>query len=629
MICQRCGTEFNNRDGICPRCDYGRPKPKKNLPKWLGWVIALGSVALVACVGLVLYLSVYFDSDWMHGSWEGSSLAISFNTEEETFILSNGENVISGTFTANKDTFGLMAEDGSIYTYRYERVNATKMKLMFSQNNETMKITVTKEDDAWDEVANPDEGTKDPENAGSETNEPSDSGSETDTQKPITDSKPNQVPDTTTPNNGNNTTTQKPSTNTGTSTGNGSTGTNTSTTVLDESKLELPRLYISTENGAEIQSRDTYLNATVSMSGAGKHDLGATLAGIRGRGNSTWLHFDKKPYRLKFNKKVDLLGMGANKDWVLLANAFDETMMRYYLAFSLAHELELEYTSEFQFVNLFLNGEYRGVYLVCEQIEEGESRVDVNTSKTGEVDTGYLIECIGNSTKEEEERYFLAEKVNGNRLYPTAKEFRFYIKSPEPEECTDAQYEFIKNYITEVNEAIFEKDWNRIRQLVDVETAAKMFVLDEVMLNNDMGYCFYLYKKKGEKLCFGPMWDYDQSCGGSSWGGPTYEGWETGTTHEWYMALMEIPEFESLVKKTYNSHKKFIRNMPKLVDETIKEYQYDFDMNNELWEDLFGDPKKWRRMKELIALKTYDEHVDYLKTWLNNRIEWMEDELGI
>ncbi len=144
MICQRCGTEFENEDSICPRCDYGRPKAKKQLPQWAWWLIIVGAVLAIAGSVLVWYLNFYFSDDWMDGSWESKSLAISFDAEEDHFILANGETVVSGEFTANKDSFTLTTEEGTIYVYRYERVNANKMKLMFSQGNETIKVTVNR-----------------------------------------------------------------------------------------------------------------------------------------------------------------------------------------------------------------------------------------------------------------------------------------------------------------------------------------------------------------------------------------------------------------------------------------------------------------------------------------------------
>lgn len=144
MICSRCGTEHNNEQGVCPRCNYGRPKEKKPLPKWVPWVISGFCGALLVGTLITVIAATYFNDSWMDGSWEGSSLAITFNTEEKTFLLSNVETVIYGTFTADKDAFTLTAEDGNIYVYRYERINNNKIKLMFSRGNETVRVTMNR-----------------------------------------------------------------------------------------------------------------------------------------------------------------------------------------------------------------------------------------------------------------------------------------------------------------------------------------------------------------------------------------------------------------------------------------------------------------------------------------------------
>lgn len=145
MICQRCGTEFENEERVCPRCYYGRVKEKKPLPKWVTWVLwCVGSLAVVGgIIGVIA--ATYFSSDWMDGSWEGSSLAITFDTEEGTFLLSNVETIVSGTFVANKDDFTLTAEDGNIYVYRYERKGSNRIEVMFMRDNETVRVTLNRQ----------------------------------------------------------------------------------------------------------------------------------------------------------------------------------------------------------------------------------------------------------------------------------------------------------------------------------------------------------------------------------------------------------------------------------------------------------------------------------------------------
>ena len=397
--------------------------------------------------------------------------------------------------------------------------------------------------------------------------------------------------------------------------------------TYNEQQLTLPIIKINTYNGQDITSKTEYVSSTISITNTVKnYSMNETTVDVRGRGNSTWSFFDKKAYKLRFTVKTDLFGMGAAKKWVLLANALDETMMRNYIAFTLAKALGLEYTSDFQFVNLYLNNEYKGVYLLCEQVQEGTTRVNINSSVTGQVDTGYLLEGINNPSPVDY-RTFTLSAVDGMMLGIQGM-FTFIIKSPELIQCTDEQREFIKDYVKNVNEAIFKKDWEKIRQYIDVDSFVNMFLLDEVMLNQDMGYSFYMYKKAGGKLYMGPMWDFDQSCGSSSHGGSTYKGWYAGSELEWFTSLIEIPEFKELVSKRYQEKKSTIHGLLNTIDSTVNKYIYDFAMSNYVF-NTFGDTHRWRTMYEIATLKTYKEHIIYLKTWLTNRLIWMEDQLGI
>ena len=395
----------------------------------------------------------------------------------------------------------------------------------------------------------------------------------------------------------------------------------------DETKLSLPIIKIDTYNGKDITSKTEYVSSTISISNTLKnYSLSQTTVDVRGRGNSTWQYFDKKAYKLKFTVKTDLFGMGAAKKWVLLANALDESMMRNYLAFSLGKLLELEYTSDCQFVNLYLNGTYKGVYLLCEQVQEGETRVNINSSKTGQVDTGYLLEGINVNIKVDY-KTFMLDTVDGQHLGDPGR-FTFIIKSPELLECTDEQVSYISDYVKKTNEAIFKKDWDSICEYIDVDSFVNMFLLDEILMNQDMGYSFYMYKKQSGKLYMGPLWDFDQACGSSSHGGIGYKGWYAGSEHRWFTALIEIPQFKELVSKRYQQKKNAIHGLLDSIDNMINSHSFDFAMSNYVF-NTFGDTNRWRTVYEIAQLKTYKEHVVFLKTWLTNRFIWMENQLGI
>ena len=394
----------------------------------------------------------------------------------------------------------------------------------------------------------------------------------------------------------------------------------------DESKLTLPCIRIDTFDSSGVVSKEEYNNGTISIDNTIKSfQKNKTAVEIRGRGNSTWTVFDKKAYKLRFGMKTSLMGMGEAKKWVLLANALDETMLRNSLAFDLASILEVEYTTGYRFVNLFLNGEYQGVYQLCEQLEEGENRININSSKSGELDTGYFIESYGAGDLLKYKTFTLPD-VNGKHLRMNEPTHQFVVKSPGAKTATDEQVAYIKDYVSKVNTAIFTGDWKTFSETCDVDSFVNMFLVDQIMLNNDMGYSFYMYKEAGGKLHLGPAWDYDQSCGLSSHGGTTYKGWYAGSEHAWYSALLEMPEFRKLVKNRYNAKKKELTAVIDSIDKTIKSSDYDFAMSNFVYNN-FGNKKRWRTMPEIYNMKTYKQHVEYLKTWMTNRFVWMEDQI--
>ena len=394
----------------------------------------------------------------------------------------------------------------------------------------------------------------------------------------------------------------------------------------DSPFLVLPKIYITTKSGEREISHDKYTPVSVSMTNSNK-DFNDVDAQIKGRGNSTWYSFEKKPYKIKFTKKMNLFGMGKRKDWVLLANAMDHSLMRNYLAFYIAENLDEPYTSGSQWVHFFLNGNYEGVYLLCEQTESGPHRVDIETEHTKEdTDVGFLIE-YGGSADVKNNKFFKFDFVNGKKIYFQMTDHLAVIKYPKGADCTDEQREYISIYANEVNWAILRKQWNKILRLVDIDSFVNYFIVEEILLNNDMGWNFFFYKPAGGKLCLGPHWDLDQSAGNSSYGGETYQGWHAGSPHPWFESLVQMDEFIKLVRERWIEKYAFIHSIPAFIDEKAAEYQHDIEVNFTRWNVL--GVSHWRSVPSLDRRTTYQGHIDYLKTWLKNRIKWIEKKIGV
>ena len=395
---------------------------------------------------------------------------------------------------------------------------------------------------------------------------------------------------------------------------------------VSEIESTLPALHITTEGGAPITSKEDYLRATLSVVGGSEGDrLTEVGTRIRGRGNSTWNYFNKKPYRLKLDESADLLGLGKEKDFVLLANAGDPTLLHNYALFTLADLFGDTVTSDCRFVSLYLNGAYEGVYLLCEQNEAGDGRVPVKDGGSG-TDVGYLIEFGGNAADPPKYSFPLRAVTKGGVTYRWRNGFVATVKHPDEEEITAAQKTYITEYVNRVNAAIFTGDYKTFATLCDTESFASAFLANMILLNCDMDFSLYFYKPAGEKLHFGPLWDADQAAGTSTKCGTITEGWEVSRYDHWFTALLKIPEFRAEVEALWLLHREEIFALPDHLYLRSESMAPDIIMN-ELRHASSSTPY-WRQCPEHMGYATYAEHLSFLYGWLTERIAWMDGELS-
>lgn len=389
--------------------------------------------------------------------------------------------------------------------------------------------------------------------------------------------------------------------------------------------LAAPVIYIEGAGGI---SKDRYSSCSVSLVSEKRKYCAESLgAQIRGRGNSTW-GYEKKPYRLKFDEKIDLFGMGKAKDWILLANTVDMSMLRNYTVYKMAGQFAgCRYTTDCMFVHVYIDGDYRGLYLLTDQTEVGSERVDIgdgtdeNGNNLAPEECGYLLEC-GNGSASSGQKTFTPKTVKGISTGYVV------IKSPEGSAVTQAHVKYIQDYYNSVQSAIANDDFETLCELVDIQTFVDSFICTEYILSGDMGWVFFAYKEPGGKFCLGPLWDYDQSSGCSEHGGANYSGYVAASEMTWYTKLSKNPEFMALVKQSWEEHYDYTHAIPDMLYATAAKYENDINLNYTRWEGFLGS-KQWRSLPQVDALKTYPEHVDYLVEWLNNRVDWIEKDLGI
>ena len=271
----------------------------------------------------------------------------------------------------------------------------------------------------------------------------------------------------------------------------------------------LPTVVINTKDAANIASKENEVSSTVyviSENGTKFHYAEET--GVRGRGNASW-DFDKKPYRLKFDKKVNLLDAPAKaKKWTLISNHSDKSLMRNILAFEISRRVGAKYTPYCHPVDVIVNGEYKGCYQLCDQIEINENRVNITEMEPEDVSGepltgGYLFEIDAYSYNEP-----------SNITFSSGRGIPVTIKSPDDDDIVPQQKQYIESYFKNLESRLFANNFtdeeNGYRQMFDTESFIKHFIVGEVSGNTDTYWSTYMYKERGDdKIYTGPVWDFD------------------------------------------------------------------------------------------------------------------------
>ena len=390
-------------------------------------------------------------------------------------------------------------------------------------------------------------------------------------------------------------------------------------------RAELPVMIITTDTGGDVTSKTDYIGASVSLANTGRAawEFSAMRAEIRGRGNATW-GFEKKSYRIRFEKKRQLLGLGTGeeKTWVLMANQCDQSLLRNYLSIYMANRLSgIGFNSSGTFVEVYLNGNYRGVYLLAEQVEDAENRIDLGRDLLDDpeaADAGFLVEL--DMYAEEPNRFYA-----GNRPY----EIKSDVLSP-------AQFSYAQNYIETVDSVLRTGDRAQIERYLDLGSALDGYLLEEFFKNIDVGWSsFYMYKLPGENevLHLGPFWDFDLAAGNdlrldhAGWKN-LYVGADYGfdQSNRWFIRLMRCDWFRAMVKERW-------AEISGIVDDVIEEARRvsssapkAFNRNFEAW-PIFGQRIN-QEPEQVMALSSYDEHAQYLIDLLTNRKAWLDEEFS-
>ncbi|MCD2502346.1 CotH kinase family protein [Clostridium sp. NSJ-145] len=374
----------------------------------------------------------------------------------------------------------------------------------------------------------------------------------------------------------------------------------------------IPLVEITTKDNGTI-TKESYIQGEIIITDSYENVQSLSMK-IKGRGNSTWIG-EKKPYRIKLDSKSSILGMEAEKDWVLLANHYDKTLVRNKLAFDLANEIGVKYTPDSRFVDVVLNGEYLGNYLLCEQVEISKnSRVTIPELTSEESDEnnitgGYLLEI--NARLDEETNW-------------TTNMMKVPISFKNPEVPNDVQYNYITNYIDEFEKAInsdnFSYNGKHYSEYIDVDSFINFYIVQEVMKNKDAQSfsSIYLYKDRNGKLGMGPVWDFDLSGGNSD----DNECKDPSNWYirqgQWYSCLFKDPIFAQKVEERFKEVEGTLRSLNSKIDSISNSIEESRIKNFERWK-IIGTNSLWPHVNNY----TYEGEINYLKNFLNDRVSWI------
>jgi len=425
---------------------------------------------------------------------------------------------------------------------------------------------------------------------------------------------------------------------------------------LQDTKTNLPLLLIDTK-GQTIPN-EPKITAYLKVIDNGPGQLNGFLddatdyegsIGIELRGQSSQM-FPKLGYGVELrttagaDTNVSLLGMPAESDWVLSASYSDKSMMRNAITYQLGREMG-HWQPRVKYCEVYLNGSYNGVYMLIEKIKRGTDRVDINKLKPDEITGdnltgGYIVKVDKIDDLSASEYFYSTPSVT----YPNAINYAFTYVTPKFDEIVTQQKSYVQNYIltlqNTLNGSSFKDPVNGFRKYMDLNSFVDFQIINE-LTNNVDGFRFstFFYKQKdsdGGKLFAGPLWDFDLCYGNVNYDDNNlatdkwlYTRYGTGGnwSMHWWKRLMEDPDYNH----AFSTRWKALRAGPFSTDSIMA----DLDANvKNMGEAINRNFARWPILGQWVwpnyfVGATYLEEVNYLKTWMTNRLNWLDGNVSL
>ena len=382
-------------------------------------------------------------------------------------------------------------------------------------------------------------------------------------------------------------------------------GGRTETVCLRQSSLPSLRLTLNGTTLDQIhQDKDVKYPGNDLVLTDGDDVLTGTVE-IKGRGNSTWREYAKKPYQIKFSKKTSVLGMPAAKKWILLANASDDSMIRTRLVYDAAEQMDFPFVTEYQYVDLWIDGQYLGVYLLGEKAEIGKGRLNLQDP------AGAMFE-LDNGFATDEDHYFFEGRLNS---YFALKE----IVEEDDGHIQQAMTNF-QTAMTRLTTALTSQGWenlslSQLNEMIDVDSLARYYLMNEYVLNGESFFTSFFWYQDGasDVLHVGPLWDFDTCMGNKN---EKVTDYNASSTSVLMKKMLNIPAFYQRVQELYTRYKPVLTGMAGQVDGLRDEIGVSADLNYLRWSTLgAANPKPGGTP----FAPTYDEALSRVRTWLTGR----------
>lgn len=409
---------------------------------------------------------------------------------------------------------------------------------------------------------------------------------------------------------------------------------------LDDFDTTLPVVHIDTDGSQIVKENKTWAEISImnqEADGSARNiydtpDYQSPIT-VNLRGASSYSGFDKQQYRIKFYKKegetgaknYEFLGMGANSEWVLNGPFLDRTLLRNRLIYQISREL-LEWAPDTRFCEVFVNGEYQGVYLAVEPVTNGESRLRLNEFGLLSGETAYVLKRDRKGTEDYSiDSYGKTEGKTNNALY---------VAYPSANDLTETQREWITKDISKIEKVLYSEKFadpmNGYSKYIDVDCFVDYFIINEAVMNNDGGnLSTYAYKEIEGKLQL-TVWDFNNSYDNYRWFSQDYTEFFL-QNNSWFDRLLTDRAFVEKVVKRYEELRGTILSPEyfyNLIEEEQGELGEAIDRNFAVWGYTFSENLLVKEEADDVRdPKNYDEAITQFKDAIGRRFEFLDEHI--